>query len=61
VNNLGRPFKVCLGESKEAIRASKISVLEESLALLEAEFRERSAGGSVEQTAQNRIIVSRAC
>lgn len=61
MDDLGRSLQVLLRKGKEPVRAGQVAVLEEALALLQAEAGESSPGWRVEQLAEDRIIVSRAC
>jgi N-dimethylarginine dimethylaminohydrolase len=48
IDDIFCPLEVLLSELLETIRAGEVSVLEETLALLQAELGESSARGGVE-------------
>ena len=60
MNDPSSPFEVLLREKEKSFRACQVSVLEESLALLETELGERPPGGYIEEFAENGIVVVRA-
>lgn len=61
MDNLGRSLQVLLRKGEEPIGAGQVAVLEQALALLQAEAGKGSPGWGVEQLAQDGIVMSRAC